>query len=50
MGVEMPYFFGRIFLRMGLFTAAIVGIVAIWKKRTNGENSDENPKNTLNKN
>lgn len=49
MGVEMPYFFGRVFLRMGLFTAAIIGIVAIWKKRQNNENENEKSDNTLNK-
>jgi len=50
LGVPMPYFFGRILLRIGLFGAAIVGIVAIWKSRkVEGEGDIFKNKDKLNK-
>ncbi len=33
MGVPMPYFFGRIFLKFALMGIVIYGIVAVWKKK-----------------
>lgn len=50
LGVPMPFFYGRILVRIGLFGAAMMGIAAIWKTRkVEGEGDIFKNKDKLNK-